>query len=60
MNIGAGESRKRVIMGVTMLAVGLGIAAALALAGVSRWWLIGLFLALWVGALGFFQARAKT
>lgn len=43
-----------------MLAVGAGIALALILAGVDRWWRIGLFLPFWIGALGVFQAREKT
>ena len=59
-NIGPGERRKRLLMGIAMLAVGVGITAALILTGVSRGWRVGLFLPFWMGALGLFQAREKT
>ncbi len=48
------------MMGAGMLAVGVGIAVALILAGVEHWWRVGLFVPFWVGALGVFQARAHT
>ena len=60
INLGPKETRKRLLMGALMLAVGLGIAIALVLAGVNPWWRIGLFLPFWMAALGFFQAKEKT
>lgn len=46
-------------MGVAMLAVGIGIAVALLVAGVDRWWRLGVVLPFWMGALGVFQAQAR-
>ena len=60
MNIGPKESQKRLIMGVTMFAVGIAIAVALILLGLNRWWRIGLLLPFWMGSLGLFQAKEKT
>ena len=60
INLGPKETRKRLLMGALMLAVGFGIAIALVLAGVNPWWRIGLFLPFWMAALGFFQAKEKT
>lgn len=60
INIGPKESRKRLIMGVVVLAVGIGVAIALIFSDLSRWWRIGLFLPFWMGALGLFQAMGKT
>ncbi len=59
-NIGPGERRKRLWMGVTMLVVGALVALALILAGAQRWWRVALFIPFWMGALGLFQAREKT
>ena len=59
-NIGPGERRKRLLMGVTMLAVGASLALTLILIGAPRQWRLTLFLPFWMGALGFFQAREKT
>ena len=60
MNLGPKETRKRLLMGVAMLAASCGIAVALILAGSSRWWRAVLFFPFWMGALGFFQAKEKT
>ncbi|MEK7209840.1 MAG: hypothetical protein AAB070_00315 [Candidatus Binatota bacterium] len=60
INIGPKESRKRLIMGVVVLAVGIGVAIALIFSDLNRWWRIGLFLPFWMGALGLFQAMGKT
>ena len=59
-NIGPRERRKRLLMGVGMLAVGAASALALIATGVPRAWRIGLFFPFWMGALGIFQAREKT
>ncbi len=59
-NIGPRERRKRLVLGVVMLAVGLGLAAGLLEGGAGRWWRLSAFVPLWIGALGIFQARAET
>jgi hypothetical protein len=60
MNIGPKESRKRLILGMALLAAGVSIAGGMALAGLNRWWRIGLFAPFWMGSLGIFQALEKT
>jgi len=60
VNIGPREQRKRLVMGVVMLALGAGSAVALVAAGAPVSWRLGLFLPFWVAGLGVFQARAKT
>ena len=59
-NIGPKETRKRLLMGVTMLAVGVVLAVIFTRAGVSRGWYAALFLPFWMGTLGISQARKKT
>lgn len=60
INIGPGERRKRAVMGAAMLAVAVGIFLALMVTDAGRWWRIVVFVPVWIGALGFFQARANT
>jgi len=43
-NIGPKEARKRLLMGVAMLAIGIVVAVIFTHAGVSRWWYSVLFL----------------
>ena len=59
-NIGPKETRKRLLMGVTMLAVGVVLAVIFTHAGVSRGWYSALFLPFWMGTLAISQARKKT
>jgi hypothetical protein len=59
-NIGPKETRKRLIMGVAMLALGVVLAVIFAHAGVSRGWYAALFLPFWMGTLAISQARKKT
>jgi hypothetical protein len=59
-NIGPKETRKRVLMGVAMLAVGVVLAIIFTHAGLSRGWYSVLFLPFWMGTLGISQARKKT
>lgn len=59
-NIGPKEARKRLLMGVVMLAIGVVLALTLTHAGVSRGWYAALFLPFWMGALAVCQARKKT
>ena len=59
-NIGRKETRKRLLMGVAMLAMGVVLAVIFTHAGVSRGWYSILFLPFWMGTLGISQARKKT
>ncbi len=59
-NIGPKEARKRLLMGVAMLALGAVLAIVFAHAGVSRGWYSLLFLPFWIGTLALSQARKKT
>jgi len=59
-NIGPKETRKRLLMGVAMLTVGVVLAIIFAHAGVSRGWYAVLFLPFSLGTLGISQARKKT
>jgi hypothetical protein len=60
VNIGPKETRKRLLMGVAMLAIGVVLAVIFTHAGVSRGWYSVLFLPFWMGTLALFQARKKT
>ena len=59
-NIGPKETRKRVLMGLAMLAVSVVLAVIFTHAGVSRGWYSVLFLPFWMGTLCLSQARKKT
>ena len=59
-NIGPKETRKRLLMGVAMLAMGVVLAVIFTHADVSRWWYSVLFLPFWMGTLAISQARKKT
>jgi hypothetical protein len=59
-NIGRKEARKRLLIGVAMLAMGVVLAAIFAHAGVSRGWYAVLFLPFWMGTLPVSEARKKT
>jgi hypothetical protein len=60
INIGPKESCKRLVMGLGALAAGLILAAVFVVGGVERKWRAVLFIPLWIGALGVFQARQRT
>jgi hypothetical protein len=60
INIGAKESRERLVMGIGTLAAGLILAALFVLGDVERKWRIVLLIPFWMGALGIFQAWRKT
>ena len=60
VNIGPKEIRKRQLMGVAMLALGVVLAVILTHADVSRGWYAALFLPFWIGSLAVSQARKKT
>ena len=59
-NIGPKETRKRLLMGLAMLALGVVLAVVFAHTGVSRGWYAALFLPFWMGTLAVSQARKKT
>ena len=59
-NIGPKETRKRLLMGLAMLALGVVLAVVFAYADVSRGWYAALFLPFWMGTLAVSQARKKT
>ena len=59
-NIGPKEARKRLLMGIAMLAVGVVLTAIFTYVGVSRGWYLVLFLPFWMGTLSVFEARKKT
>ena len=59
-NIGPKQTRKRLLMGVAMLALGVVLAVVFMHADVSRGWYSVLFLPFWMGTLGISQARKKT
>jgi hypothetical protein len=59
-NIGPRERRKRLIFGVALFGVSGVIAAVLLGDGIWRGWRALLFLPLFGGALGVFQARERT
>jgi len=59
-NTGPVEQRKRLVMGMAMIGVGIALVAFLSWAPVNRWWGAGLFFPFWMGALGIFQALERT
>ena len=59
-NIGPKEIRKRLLMGVAMLALGVVLAVIFTHIGLSRRWHPVLFLPFWMGTVGISQARKKT
>jgi hypothetical protein len=60
VNIGPKETRKRLLLGAVLVAVGVVLAAIFSHAGVSRGWYLALFLPFWMGTLALSQARKKT
>ena len=59
-NIGPHERQKRLVFGVTALVLSLVISAIFVIEGVRPVWRLTLFIPLFAGALGFFQARDRT
>jgi len=59
-NIGPRERRKRLVFGITALAVSIVISFLFVFTGVRPVFRLPLFIPLFVGALGFFQARDRT
>ena len=57
---GARERRKRRLMAVVGVTVGVSVAFVLMLTGAPRLLRLVVFLPIWVGSLGLLQAREKT
>jgi hypothetical protein len=59
-NIGPRERRKRLVFGIVTLAASVVISFLFVFYGVQPVWRLPLFVPLYLGALGFFQARDRT
>ncbi|MCA1635093.1 MAG: hypothetical protein LC802_15735 [Acidobacteria bacterium] len=60
INIGPGERRKRRLLGVVALTVGVGLAFLLVVTEAPRWSRAVIFFPVWMAGLGLLQAREKT
>lgn len=60
INIGPREIRKRRLMGIVALTVGVGAAFLLVVFEAPRLLRLIIFLPVWIAGLGLFQAREKT
>ncbi len=60
INIGPRERRKRRLMGVVALTVGVGLAFVLVIFEAPRWSRAVVFFPVWMAGLGLLQAREKT
>lgn len=59
-NIGKGERRKRLVFGAVFFLVAVGLATGLIVAKADPLWRLTVAVPLFLGGLGFFQARAAT
>jgi len=59
MNIGPREQRKRRILGIVALTVGVGVAFLLVIYDAPRWSRLIIFFPVWIASLGLMQAREK-
>jgi hypothetical protein len=60
VNIGPGEQRKRRVMGIVALTVGVAFAFVLVVTGAPRLLRLVVFFPVWIAGLGLLQAREKT
>ena len=60
VNIGPREQRKRRLMGIVALTVGVGAAFVLVVWDAPRWSRLIIFFPVWIAGLGLMQAREKT
>lgn len=60
INIGPREQRKRRVMGVVALTVGVAFAFLLVVTGAPRALRLVVFFPVWIAGLGLLQAREKT
>jgi hypothetical protein len=59
-NIGPRGRRQRLTLGVVSLGVAAVLGTVVLAVGAAPGWRLGLFVPLWLGALGIFQALDKT
>jgi hypothetical protein len=59
INIGPRERRKRRLMGVVALTVGVGLAFVLVIFQAPRWSRVIIFFPIWMAGLGLIQSREK-
>ena len=60
INIGPREQRKRRLLGMVALTVGVATAFLLVVYGAPRWSRAVIFFPIWIAGLGLLQAREKT
>jgi hypothetical protein len=60
INIGPREQRKRRLLGIVALTVGVGLAFVMVVYGVPRLSRLIIFFPIWIAGLGLLQAREKT
>lgn len=60
INIGPREQRKRRLLGLVALTVGVAAAFVLVVYGAPRWSRAVIFFPIWIAGLGLMQAREKT
>ncbi len=60
INIGPREQRKRRLLGIVALTVGVCVAFVLVVTSAPRWSRAIVFFPVWVAGLGLMQAREKT
>jgi len=60
VNIGPRERRKRRVLGIVALTVGVSVAFVLVVAGAPRPFRLVVFFPIWMAGLGLLQAREKT
>ena len=60
VNIGPRERRKRRVLGIVALTVGVSIAFVLVVAGAPRLLRLVVFFPVWIAGLGLLQSREKT
>jgi hypothetical protein len=60
INIGPRERRKRRLMGMVALTVGVGLAFVLVIFQMPRWSRAIIFFPIWMAGLGLIQSREKT
>jgi hypothetical protein len=60
-NIGPSEIRRRATLAIVMIILSQGLFIWMLISGANQWYyFLLLFLSIWTGALGYFQAREKT
>jgi hypothetical protein len=59
-NIGTREQRKRRLLGIVALTVGVAVAFVLVVYDAPRWSRVVVFFPVWMAGLGLLQAREKT